>query len=275
MFRYIVIRLASIFLPFIPYYITDSAGKAIGRFIGSTNNWRKKALVENAERTGVGSVNPSNVFINMMINYIDFYRSFYQNKKYLSRISDDSAFKDNEINLNTQFILATGHFGNWDLAGVFLNTLRGDFVTVAESKGPGERMFNLMKEMRGSTGMAVLRLEDEYVALKMEKFIKRGFSPVLLADRDINESGLKVKFGNAFASVPKGIYYFSKRYGLPVLIAGYVRIKNPKYRYKVLCSMVYPEGGARELSESVINKLVEMISRHPEEWTAFDMKWEV
>lgn len=275
MLRYFIIRIASIFLPFIPYYATDFIGNFCGRIIDASGNWRREALQKNSENAGIGPVDTKEVFSNMMVNYLDFYRSFYQNKKELMRISDDEAFRADGVNLNSQFILATGHFGNWELAGVFINILRGKFVTVAESRGPGEKMFNLMRTLRGRTGMAVLRLEDGYVALKMERFIKKGYSPVLLADRDINENGMKVKFGNAYASVPKGIYYFSKMYSLPVMIAGYVRIKDARYRYRVLCSMVKPEGGTRELSASVAGKLVEMINGYPEEWTAFDMKWEV
>jgi len=129
--------------------------------------------------------------------------------------------------------------------------------------------------MRGKTGMKVLRLEDKFVAVKMERYIKKGYSPVLLIDRDITDSGLSLKFGIANASVPKGAYYFSKRYGIPILIASYVRIKNPRYRYKVICAIENPVQNRKEASESVISKFIEIVKQYPNEWTAFDMRWEV
>ena len=275
MFKYFYIRTLNVILPFVPYYIIDFIGKISGTAIYRSNNWRTSALLKNAENAGIGEVLPEEVFQNMVINFLDFFKSTYLNKKYLQKISDNCAFNSIGFDLNQQFILATGHLGNWDLAGVYIGSIRGNFVTVAESKGPGERLFKLFSKMRGKTGMKVLRLEDQFVAVKMEKYIKLGYSPVLLIDRDIAESGINLTFGNAKASVPKGAYYFSKRYGIPILIAGYVRIKDLRYRYKVICAVESPVQNSREASESVINKFVKIVKQYPNEWTAFDMRWEV
>ncbi len=269
MIRYLMFRLLTVLLPFTAYYVTDRFALLVGNMIFLSKNWRINAIDSNLRTAGAEDFNPKNTFVNMIINYIDFIKLFYMRKRDLIKITQNTCAMPDE-----QFMLLTAHFGNWELGGLYITSIGYRGVTIAEGEGPGERMYKLFEKMRSSASMEVLRLEDHAVSLKLNSSIEAGKIPILLIDRDITHNGISVMFGNKPALVPKGPYFFSKRYKLPIYVGVFYRMNNERFRYGCDMTLVNSVGKIRDDAQLSINALVEKIKARPEEWFAFDMNWE-
>lgn len=269
MIKYLIFRIFSVLIPFTAYYITDAFACIAGHVIFRTGNWRVSAIRNNLRAIGCGDAKIKQVFINMIINYTDFIRSFYMSKKSLLCIT-----KFNSEKPENQFILLTGHYGNWELGGVILSAKGFNLVTIAESQGPGERMYELFRKMRSSTSLKVLKLEDKMIGVKLDKAIRAGHNPVLLMDRDIMKTGVGVMMGSRPARIPKGPYYFAKKHNLQLCVGTFRRQIHPKYRYTCDMKCIENAGNIRKDAQNAIDEFIRQIHVKPEEWFAFDIYWE-
>lgn len=264
----------NVFLPFIPFYITDIIAEIIGTMIYLSGNWRKKAITDNLRKIGIERKSSKATFINMVSNYFDFIRFYYVKKEWLASITDYSDCKPFINAKDRRIMLVTGHFGNWDVAGLFANMLGMKFISIAELKGVGEENYKIMKRMRERNGLIILALEDPFVALKLEKYVNKGYSPVLLIDRDITDTGFVVNYGNESAKVPKGAFYFAKKFTSHVYAAGFILVKSKKFRYKIVVKEVGYVGNINNGVQSGIDALISLIKDYPDQWFAFDVNWE-
>lgn len=269
MIKYIIFRFLTVILPFTAYYITDFIACIAGYIIFRSGNWRIGAIQHNLETIGCKDADIRAIFTNMIINYIDFFKSFYMSKIKLVNITKMScAFPD------IPYVLLTGHFGNWEMGGIVLSAAGQNLVTIAESEGPGERMYELFKKMRSTTSMKVLRLEDKMIGMELNNAISNGHNPVLLMDRDITKTGIRVQMGSRNALIPKGPYYFAKKYGLRICIGTFRRIKDKRFRYICNVQSIDVTGKASNDAQNAINEFIRQIAAKPEEWFAFDINWE-
>lgn len=273
MFLYYYFRIMSVFLFFVPFEVIDLISLVIGNIIFLSKNWRVKSISDNLIRIGIENFDVKEVFINMTRNHLDLLKFYYTDKNYLFQITDCSEVDLEEIQKG-KYILVTAHYGNWELAGMLFGFLVKKSVTVAELEGVGEKRYEILKRFRGRTGMKVLPLEETSTGALLEDHIQKGYIPVLLFDRDINKSGSLSEFGKAKVFIPKGPFYFSKKYSRKILLGVFFYEKNKRYRYKIRASEIERDENLRRYSNNGLNALYKVIENKPEEWFAFSMRWE-
>ena len=102
-------------------------------------------------------------------------------------------------------ILALPHMGNWDHAGAWACIKHRPLMTVAERLKP-ERLYDQFVAYRESLGMTVLPLTgggtETYRALIGR--LREGGLVCLVADRDLTERGIEVKFFGGRTKMPVG-----------------------------------------------------------------------
>jgi len=118
-------------------------------------------------------------------------------------------------------VVVTAHLGNWELAGCYLAALSYPITAVAESKGPGEKIFKFYLHYRQHMGMKIIALEEKRLVQRLLAVLSQKGIVVLLADRDLSESGISVRFFDSTVSFPQGPAVLALRSGAPI-ICGYL-----------------------------------------------------
>lgn len=271
MLKYTAIRLLTVLLPFIPYYITDMIAKAAGILMYSAGNWRIQAVRGNMENLGIEVYDERSVFVNQTASLLDFLRMYYLGFNRIRHITMEPDIAD--MLKERPILLVSAHYGCWELAGLYISHIFGQMFTVAESAGPGMKEYRIYEKLRSVTGMKILRLEDKELGRNMDNLISSGYSPVLMTDRDYTHTGVKTRMGLADLSMPKGPYFFAKKYGLPLYFGLLYRVKHKRFRYKADIRRIGNCSDIRHGAQQVADDLFSIISSRPEYWYAYEAYW--
>lgn len=188
-----------------------------------------------------------------------------------------------ELDEGRAVLLALGHTGNWDLAGAWATAHLAPVTTVAERLEP-EELFQEFVAFREGLGMTILPLTgggDVFRSLVVAA--RRGPRLIpLLADRDLTARGVEVDFGGGRARVAAGPASLAAATGAPLVpvLLRYERLTGARRR-----AAGTPWGLVIEFHEAVavprdvpraeqvrvatqgwVDRLVEGIRRHPEDW---------
>jgi lauroyl/myristoyl acyltransferase len=117
-------------------------------------------------------------------------------------------------------ICALPHLANYDHAGAWAGRTGMPVTTVAERLRP-ESVFDRFVAYRQKIGMDVLALtgSDEHVFGVLADRLRAGGFVCLVADRDLSENGIAVRFFGREARMPAGPAALSIRTGAPLIPA--------------------------------------------------------
>lgn len=128
-----------------------------------------------------------------------------------------------EIAEGRSVILATGHLGNWDLAGAWARRHIGPVTTVAERLEPPS-LFEAFTRFRSGFGLEAIPLSSSgaYVFRELVRVARNGARVIpLLADRDLTAKGIEVDFFGErarMAAGPAALAVASVRVLVPVVV---------------------------------------------------------
>lgn len=111
-------------------------------------------------------------------------------------------------------ILLTGHFGNWELAGLTARQLGVTMVSVARPMKNRLLDAELMR-LRGRFGQRIAVKES--AALPFARALKAGECVALLNDQHAGSRGLRVPFFHADASTYTMAAALARRFGAPIV----------------------------------------------------------
>ncbi|MGW6361367.1 phosphatidylinositol mannoside acyltransferase [Streptomyces sp. NPDC055092] len=175
-------------------------------------------------------------------------------------------------------ILALPHLGNWDLAGAWVTTeLETPFTTVAERLKP-ETLYDRFVAYRESLGMEVLPHEGGSAFGTLAHRLRAGGLVCLVADRDLSESGVEVKFFGDTARMPAGPALLAQQTGALLLPVTLWYDESPVMRGRVHAPIEVPETGTRAEKTSVMTQALADafatgIADHPEDWHMLQRLW--
>ncbi|GAA1430645.1 phosphatidylinositol mannoside acyltransferase [Microlunatus lacustris] len=129
---------------------------------------------------------------------------------------------EGEERLRTAFagpgcVVALPHSGNWDLAGAWACSTGMPVSTVAEQLSEAE--FEAFLAFRRSLGMEVLSHRDRGAIPALAAALRRGRLVCLVADRDLDGTGVPVRWGDLPVTVPAGPAMVARRTGAVLLPA--------------------------------------------------------
>jgi len=114
-------------------------------------------------------------------------------------------------------VVALPHSGNWDLAGAWACLSGMPVTTVAEQLGEAE--FADFVAFRQQLGMEVLSHREPTVISSLVDAVRRGRLVCLLADRDLVDSGLPVRWRTEQITMPAGPAIVARRSGAALIPA--------------------------------------------------------
>ncbi|MER7198018.1 phosphatidylinositol mannoside acyltransferase [Streptomyces sp. CB01635] len=175
-------------------------------------------------------------------------------------------------------IIALPHLGNWDLAGAWVTAkLETPFTTVAERLKP-ETLYDRFVAYRESLGMEVLPHEGGSAFGTLARRLRAGGLVCLVADRDLSESGVEVKFFGDTARMPAGPAILAQQTGALLLPVTLWYDGSPVMRGRIHGPIEVPETGTRAEKTSVMTQALADafatgIADHPEDWHMLQRLW--
>jgi KDO2-lipid IV(A) lauroyltransferase len=175
-------------------------------------------------------------------------------------------------------IIALPHLGNWDLAGAWVTAkLETPFTTVAERLKP-ETLYDRFVAYRESLGMEVLPHEGGSAFGTLARRLRAGGLVCLVADRDLSESGVEVKFFGDTARMPAGPAILAQQTGALLLPVTLWYDGSPVMRGRIHPPIEVPETGTRAEKTSVMTQALADafatgIADHPEDWHMLQRLW--
>jgi KDO2-lipid IV(A) lauroyltransferase len=171
-------------------------------------------------------------------------------------------------------VVSLPHAGNWDHAGSFFCSQGIALVTVVERLKP-EKLFNKFLEYRTEIGMEALPLDGRVMGTLASR-LREGKLVALVADRDLSNSGIDVKFFNGIARMPAGPALLAIRTGAD-LITAFVSYNKKGIHIdfrKVEIASGYDESEKiRNTVQLCADNFAAGISEHPEDWHMLQRIW--
>ena len=174
-------------------------------------------------------------------------------------------------------IIATAHFGAWDIAGVAVASQQPLYVLADTFTDP--RMDDLIQGQRAQFGLRVLRAEKS--PRPILRALQENQAVAIVADRPLAEGeGTPITFFGRRCFVPAGVAQLSLLSGAPIAVGGaFYDDQFSMTYYLLLDEMLYPErsgdrqADAAALTQRVFSALERMIAQHPDQWYMFRPFW--
>jgi lauroyl/myristoyl acyltransferase len=189
-----------------------------------------------------------------------------------------SQFLDQGLQQGKGVVIATAHFGNWDLAGALVGRhypLSGVTETFSDP-----RLNDLLQNQRRDKGITVIPLESS--ARRILRVLQRNEMVALVADRPLSpEEGTPIKFFGRTTYVPSGPATMAVMSGASI-VPGYVWYGH-HHEFYVRCfdpisPRPYKGSAEREkevarLTQYTYDTLEVMIREWPSQWYMFRPFW--
>jgi len=177
-------------------------------------------------------------------------------------------------------ILVGGHFGNWELGGVALRTLRGYPLTVVGRPEPSPVVAQFRRRMRESLGIETIEIGRMLeTALHIRRVLATNGIVAMLLDRHLGRDRVDVTFFNrrtSFLRSPAMMAYLSGAALLPSFM-----IRQPDGRFLGVCGDPIRVDSTRPADESVqlatqgfAVELERQIRANPHLWYQFYRYWD-
>jgi len=173
-------------------------------------------------------------------------------------------------------ILATGHFGNWEIAAAAVAARGVPMAAVVRRQGNG--LFDArLDALRRSLGVETISQRD--APRLVPRWLRKGGAVGLVADQDARGSGVFVPFFGRPASTHRGPALFALRLGAPLFACSAVRLPGEEPRYHLSSVPVEVErtealdADVERLTAAFTARLEAAVRAHPEQYFWFHRRW--
>jgi lauroyl/myristoyl acyltransferase len=169
-------------------------------------------------------------------------------------------------------VFATGHIGNWDMAGATFAAYGRPVSALVETLKPA-RWNERVQRTRIAAGVKAIPIEsgvrDMLAALRKREGL------AVLVDRPVGQDGVAVTFFGRLTRIPCGAATLALRTGSPVVPAALVRDPHgPGYVAHIGPPIVGQKGDdASMIMQRVMSWLEGIIRRYPDQWFMFRQMW--
>lgn len=174
-------------------------------------------------------------------------------------------------------IIATAHFGNWDMAGAIL-AHRHPLSAVAETFSD-EQLNRLLQNQREEKGIGIIPMEGS--ARRILRALQQNQLIAIIVDRPVPEDqGIAVTFFGRKTFVPSGPAALALKSGAAI-VPGFVWYGHHNEYYARVFPPIFPQECKGEqrvqeiarLTQLMYDALEEMIREWPTQWYMFRQFW--
>jgi lauroyl/myristoyl acyltransferase len=169
-------------------------------------------------------------------------------------------------------VFATGHIGNWDMAGAAF-AARGHPVNALVETLKPPRWNERVQRTRTAAGVKAIPIESG--PRQMIAALRKQEGLAVLVDRPLEEDGVPVTFFGRPTRVPGGAATLALRTGAPVVPAALVRDPHGHGYLAHIGPPIVGESGndASVVMQRVMSWLEGIIRRYPDQWFMFRQMW--
>ncbi|WP_375424888.1 phosphatidylinositol mannoside acyltransferase [uncultured Friedmanniella sp.] len=162
-------------------------------------------------------------------------------------------------------VVALPHSGNWDLAGAWACRTGMPVTTVAERLGDTE--YAAFVAFRESLGMEVLAHGDPGVISGLAGALRQGRLVCLVADRDLDGTGVPVSWAGSPVTMPAGPAMVARRTGA-VLLPAVCHYDGPRMVIRFGSPVPHRPGraGLVTMTQQVADFFAARIAERPQDW---------
>jgi phosphatidylinositol dimannoside acyltransferase len=173
-------------------------------------------------------------------------------------------------------ILATPHFGSWDLGGAWLAHRGYPLVAVVE-RLPSPRLLDWFRTVRRRVGMEVV-VRGPDVWDELEATLAANRVAVLVSDRDLSGRGVGVELFGERTTLPAGPARLARRCGAPLLPVAVYATGGGRHRGVVRPPVPVPRtdddrADAAVVAQRLAVELEGLIRPAPEHWHLLQPNW--
>ena len=166
-------------------------------------------------------------------------------------------------------ILATGHFGCWEILGYYLGMKNYSFSAI------GRRQKNVFwdkffKDIRAACGL--VQIDHDAPNQQFTDVLESGGILGLVSDQDAGRKGFFVPFFGKNASTPKGTAVYHKRYGSPIVLGFCVR-NCSKFEIHFERLETKNTDSHEEITAHFTQKIEDVVQQYPEQYFWFHRRW--
>jgi lauroyl/myristoyl acyltransferase len=175
-------------------------------------------------------------------------------------------------------ILAVGHLGNWDVAGLRAAAAGARVLAVAEAL-PNERIVQWWIGLRNMMDIdVVIARKGARVTHDLMRRLEAGGTVALVCDRDLKGTGIPVEFFGEETTMPAGPLALAIRSGAVVLPVGTYFRKGAGHRFVVYPPLEIPEGETidervRRGTQALADVFETIIRAAPQQWHLIVPNW--
>jgi KDO2-lipid IV(A) lauroyltransferase len=169
-------------------------------------------------------------------------------------------------------VFATGHIGNWDMAGAAFAARGRPVSALVETLKPA-RWNERVQRTRDAAGVKAIPIENGL--REMLAALRKQEGLAVLVDRPLESEGVAVTFFGKPTRVPGGAATLALRTGSPVVPAALVRDPGGHgYLAHIGPPIVGQKGDdASQVMQRIMSWLEGIIRRYPDQWFMFRQMW--
>lgn len=174
-------------------------------------------------------------------------------------------------------IMATGHFGNWELLGATVALHGYPMLSITRKQNNGH-MDKLINEFRQMVGQKVTYNRGKHGLLAISRMLKEKHLLGVLYDQDTNDDGVKIDLFGKDSVIPLGAAALSRMYGSPILPIFLHNNADGTCTAKIYPPLYTPKTKDREkdcyeVTRKLVTILEQEIIAHPEMWFWVHDRW--
>jgi lauroyl/myristoyl acyltransferase len=176
-------------------------------------------------------------------------------------------------------ILVTGHYGNWEIGGVFMRRVFDVPLTVVAMAEANEEVNRIRHEIRGSLGLDTIEVRRSFdTALQIRRRLADNHIVAMLMDRHMGRDRVEVTLLGRRAWFLRTPVLMAHLTGAPLLPCFIERIGRARFRIQqgepIFVSHDKPrEDAIREAAQRFADQLDAKIREHPSLWYHFYPYW--
>lgn len=180
------------------------------------------------------------------------------------------------LSLGRGLILATGHYGNWEIAAAAVAS-RGVPIGAIVRRQGNRLVDERLQQLRRKLGVETIYQGDAPV--RVPRLLRSNGVIGIVGDQDARRSGVFVPFFGRPASTHRGPALFAIRLGAPIFSCVARRVPGNEVRYEVHGHRVdfdptgNLEADVRDLTAELARRLEEEIRIAPEQYFWFHKRW--
>ena len=178
---------------------------------------------------------------------------------------------------NKGVIMATGHYGNWELLGATVALHGYPMLSITRKQNNGH-MDKLINEFRQMVGQQVTYNRGKHGLLAISRMLKEKHLLGVLYDQDTNDDGVTIDLFGKKSVIPMGAAALSRIYGSPILPIFLHNNADGTCTAKIYPPLYTPKTKDREqdyyeVTRKLVTILEQEIIAHPEMWFWVHDRW--